>query len=104
MFSFHLLYNAEHDLADRDLAALLTMALLPEMFEPQEYEEEVPDIELRAWPKTISSDRRLAKIQAFSMLRRLPPGIRSVVHGHLKWIKGGGVEKALANDSESVPP
>ena len=104
VFSFHSFYGVEQDLTDKNLAALLTMALLPEMFEPQEYEEEVPDSELRDWPKTIAADRHTAKIHAFSMLKGLPPGMRSLVHGHLKWIKGEGVQKALEKDSESVPP
>lgn len=80
------------------------MALVPEMFEPQEYVEEVPDGELRRWSETISPDRRVAKIHAYSMLKELPAGIRSTVYGHLKWIKGGGAKRALEMDSESVPP
>lgn len=104
MFPFHSFYEVEQDLADKDLAALLTMALVPEMFEPQEYIEGVPDTELRDWPKTASPDRRTAKIHAFSMLKQLPPPVRSLVHGYLKWIKGEEVEKALERDSESIPP
>jgi hypothetical protein len=92
------------DLPERDLAALLSMALLPEMFEPQEYLGEVPDVELRDWPKTISADRRQAKIHALSMLKQLPSHLRSTVYRQLKWIIGGDVQKHLERDSESVPP
>ena len=104
VFSFHSFYDVEHDLADKDLAALLTMSLVPEMFEPDEYMEEAPVRTLRNWSETMSLDRRTAKIHAFSMLKRLPREMRSAVQRHLKWIKGGGAQKALKRDSESVPP
>ena len=80
------------------------MSLVPEMFEPDEYVEEVPDWTLRHLPETVSQDRCTAKIHAFTLLKHLPPGMCSVVQRHLKWIKGGVAQKALKRDAESVPP
>lgn len=75
------------ELSDENFAALLTMALAPEEFEPQEYEEEVPDIVQKQWPETVANDRRQARLHAFSLLKELPH-LHGIVYANLKWIKG----------------
>lgn len=91
------------DLSDEDLAALLTMALAPEEFDPQEYEEEVPDMVQKEWPNTISNDRRQAKIHALSFLKEMPH-LQGIVYANLKWIKGKAAKKVLGKKADHLPP
>ena len=72
---FHLthLNNIDCSLPDNDLAALITMALDPEMFTPQEVslsEDESP--EALVWPDTIYNDRKQGKFLACCLLKAMP--------------------------------
>jgi hypothetical protein len=79
------------------------MALAPEMFEPQEFEDENGNIEQHQWPSTLGSDRSQAKIHAFSLLKELPR-LHGIVFKNLTWIMQKAAQKALEQNSGSLPP
>jgi hypothetical protein len=81
------------------MAALIIMALVPELFEPQQVENKHGQVEPWHWPKTISLDRRDAKFHAKSLLQ-LMPDVLDIVHANMRRIASPQCRRELLRNSQ----
>jgi hypothetical protein len=82
-----------------DMAALLIMMLVPELFEPQPAKNERGEVEPWDWPETTYSDRHHAKFHAKSLLQSMPELI-GIVHANMSHLMTPQCRQELLRNSQ----